>query len=74
MSIRHGLKWGAGLLVALTLAACSTAQTTSSAQALSEVSSEPIKVLAPAGAPALATLGIRGSSRSGICRGSRSIS
>ncbi|WP_281714715.1 hypothetical protein [Allobaculum stercoricanis] len=58
MSIRHGLKWGASLLVALTLAACSTAQTTSSAQALSEVSSEPIKVLAPAGAPALATLGL----------------
>lgn len=58
MSIRNGLKWSVSALVALTLAACSSAPSASSTQASSTAVSEPVKVLAPTGAPALATLGL----------------
>ncbi|MDO4663721.1 MAG: hypothetical protein Q4A59_02455 [Erysipelotrichaceae bacterium] len=58
MSIRNGLKWSVSALVALTLAACSSAPAASSTQTSSTAVSEPVKVLAPTGAPALATLGL----------------
>lgn len=59
MSIRHGLKWAASALVALTMTACASTPV-SDDQATSQTAVEPIQVLAPTGAPALATLGLEG--------------
>lgn len=62
MSFRNGLKWAASAVLALTLAACSSStpasSQASSSAASSEEPAETLKVLAPTGAPALATLGL----------------